>query len=185
MTKCEVEKKIISNKSKTYLLPLLNKGVAIEFEYLLIDTYIKFNKYVGDIQYPIGLLYEWEESDAFINYDDYLREHELLFNFFDVYNNRKLYIYNFPEKYIKDYILFKEGKYSKFSPDAKAAIISYSAEAYKYPPLIEDITGVLWKHRTRRERLERELGVTLPKDSELASKIVFENETFRFEIPQT
>jgi hypothetical protein len=154
MTKCESDIKVVSNKSRTYLLPLLSKQVDIEFDYLLINTFIKFNRSM-DITYPIALLYELEDTEAFAEF-------------------------NFPEQYINEYKLFKEGKYSKFTSQAKSLIISYSAEAYKFPPLIEDITGVLYKHRIRRERMEKSLGMKLPQDSELASRIIYENETFNF-----
>jgi hypothetical protein len=182
MTKTLVNKKVISNKSRTYCLPLLSKDMDIEFDYLLINTYLKFNKDIGDISYPIGLFYNLEDTNSFNEYNDYLTHNNLYYTSFLIDNNKKLYIFNFPEKFINEYKLFKEGRYSKFSSEAKSLIISYSAEKYKYPPLIEDITGVLWKHKTRRERLEKDLGVNLPEDSELASKIVYERETFNFDI---
>jgi hypothetical protein len=182
MTTSEVDKKVVTNKSKTYILPLLSKDVDIEFEYLLENTYLKFNINIGDIEYPIGLLYELEDSSAFSEYNDYLTKNDLYFTSYIINMTHKLYIFRFPEKYISEYKLFKEGKYSKFSNEAKSLIISYSAEAYKYPPLIEDIIGVLWKHKSRKDKLEKQLGMSLPKDSELASKIEYDKETFYFKI---
>jgi hypothetical protein len=179
MTISEVDKKIISNKSKTYLLPLLSKDISIEFEYLIINTYVKFNKDIGCIENPIGILYEYEHTESFVDYMDYLDSHPLFFRSFPL-GKFILYIFYFPKQYMNEYYFFKEGKYSKFSTDAKSLIVSYSTEAYKYPPLIEDLVGVLWKHKSRREKMERALGLSLPKDSELASKIIFDNETFYF-----
>lgn len=179
MTLSDTEKKILSNKSKTYLLPLISKDISIEFDYLLINTYIKFNKDIGCVDYPFALLYEIEDTSAFWEYDSYLQTVPLFFSRYEI-NNKMLYIFRFPDKYKLEYSLFKEGKYSKFEPEAKALIMSYSAEAYKYPPLIEDIAGVLWKHKTRRAKIEKDLGMTLPESCELASRIEFDNETFYF-----
>jgi len=181
MTKTLVDKKITSNKSRTYCLPLLSKDIDIEFDYLLINTYLKFNKNIGDITYPIGLLYRLEGTDSFNEYNDYLTHNNLYYTSFLIGKDKKLYVFTFPERFVDEYKLFKNGLYSKFSPEAKSLIISYSAETYKFPPLIEDITGVLWKHKTRREKLEKALGMSLPKDSELASKIIYEKETFNFD----
>lgn len=180
MTDIIENKTITKNKSATYLIPLLSKDVDIEFDYLLTNSFVKFNREIGYIEYPIGLLYEYEESNAFNEYNNYLTHCELYHKAYLINMTHKLYIFRFPEKYITEYKLFKEGKYSRFSSEAKALIISYSAEAYKYPPLIEEITGVLWKHASRREKLEKALGMILPKDSELTSKIVYDEETFNF-----
>lgn len=180
MNAIEEKKTIVKNKSATYLLPLLSRDISIELEYLIINTYVKFNKDIGRIEYPIGILYEIENTESFGEYNDYLVNHPLFFKNFNINNMSLFYIFNFPKQYINEYKLFKEGKYSKFSTEAKSLIVSYSTEAYKYPPLIEDIVGVLWKHKSRRDKMERLLGMSLPKDSELASKIVYDNETFKF-----
>jgi hypothetical protein len=182
MVKCEVESKRVarSNKSRTYLIPLLSKEIDIEFEYLISNSYLKFNRDIGQIEYPIAILYELENTQAWDEYSTYLIHHPLFYRSFIINMTHKLYIFNFPEEYRMEYRLFKEGKYSKFSNEAKSLIISYSAEAYKYPPLIEDITGVLYKHITRRAKLEKLLDMVLPKDIELASRVEFDKETFLF-----
>jgi hypothetical protein len=177
----EVGKKVEkSSKSKTYLLPLITKHVDIEFAYLLVNCFIKFNKHVDGIDRPFGILFELEDTDAFEDYNKYLITNRLFVKSFIINEDRKLYIFRFPIEYANEYDLFKEGKYSKFDTEAKKLIIAYSAEAYRYPPLIEDLAGVLWKHKSRKEKMERELGVAIPDDSELASCIVYDNETFTF-----
>jgi hypothetical protein len=181
MTLSDTQKKIISNKSRTYLMPLLSKDIDIsEYQYLLINTYIKFSKDIGCIDHPFGLLYEIEDTEAWSEYNDYLTRHERYHTSYLVNCDKKLYVFRFPEKYKNEYLMFKEGKYSKFNSDAKALIISYSSEAYKYPPLIEDLVGVLYQHKSRRIKIEKELGITLPEGSELASRICYDNETFIF-----
>ena len=182
MITSEVDDKVMTkNRSATYLLPLLSKDISIEFTYLITNVYLKFNKNVYDIEYPIGLLYGLEDSRAFEEFNDYLTHHPLFHKSFIINMTHKLYIINFPKQFITEYKLFKEGKYSKFSKEAKSLIISYSAEVYKYPPLIEDITGVLWKHKSRKEKMEKILGMVIPSDSELASRISYEQETFYFD----
>jgi hypothetical protein len=179
MTLNDTQKRVISNKSKTYLLPLISKDVSIEFDYLLINTYIKFNRNI-DIDYPFGLLYEIENTDAWNEYNDYLTLNPLYHTSHLAGCDKKLFIFRFPEKYFREYTLFKEGKYSQFDTEAKSLIISYSALAYKYPPLIEDLTGVLFRHKSRRIKIEKELGMSIPESCELASRISYDNETFYF-----
>ena len=59
------------NKSSTYLLPLLNKTIGIEFDYLLINTFIKYHKSIGEYENTIGLLFEIEDTEAFKEYMSY------------------------------------------------------------------------------------------------------------------
>jgi len=165
-----------TNRSKTYLVPLLNTEVELSDFDLMLNSFIKFNPPV-DIAYPLGVLYETVENDNFRFYRNVLRINPLFHSEYD-FGKQLLFIFNFPSAYQKDYIAFKEGKYSKMSDSAKRTILTFSAEIYKYPPLIEDITGILWKHAVRRQKLEKELNIKLPDNSELASKINIEDETF-------
>ena len=141
--------------------------------YLHCDKYPEFNngKY-------LFVVYRFFNHSFYKEFEKELSTQSNLVKTVDFCEDKVLFIFEIPKEYLETVELFKEGKYSKFSQDAKSLIIAYSAQAYKYPPLLEDLTGVLWKHKTRREKLEKELGVTLPKDSELASKINYENETF-------
>ena len=171
------------NKSKTYLLPLLTNAIEVNFTHLIINCFIKFNKNIGKIEYPFAILYDTTGFDGFSEFDEYdlyLMGHPLFFKSYIVNDDFKLYVFNFPEEFQRDYNMFKEGKYSKFGNEAKALIVSYSAVEYKYPPLIQDISGVLWKHASRKKKIEMDLGVTLPPETELASIIVYEDETFKF-----
>jgi hypothetical protein len=176
----EVDKDQKSSRSKTYLLPLLTKDINIQFNYLLCNCFIKFNRDIGEISHPFGVLYELEDSEDFSEYNMYLINHNLFHRSFIINEESKLFIFHFPKQFIKDYELFKEGKYSKLSTEAKSIIVSYSAEVYKYPPLIQDITGVLWRHKSRRQKMEADLGISIPETSELASRITSETETFNF-----
>lgn len=168
------------NKSNTYLIPLLATQMRMDFIYLIANTYIKFNPPLEDIDYPIGILYDLDASEEFSIYREYLQQQNMYYNHYYV-NDQVLFVFHMPEQFRSDYILFKEGKYSKMSYDAKKAILEYASKTYKYAPLIEDITGVLWKHKNRREKLEKQLNVSIPQDVELASIIVYEDETFNFD----
>jgi hypothetical protein len=170
---------ITRNKSTTYLLPLLFSDMDMEFSYLIVNTYIKFTPPIEEVERPIGVLFEDENSDAFNEFLMGLESHELFVRAI-IKDNTLLYIFRFPSEFCMDYDLFKESKYSQMSYEAKKKILKYSSEVYKYPPLVEDITGVLWKHKARRAKMERELGIIIPDDIELASKIIYENETFTF-----
>jgi hypothetical protein len=181
MTISEVDGGITKcSKGETYLLPLITKHVDIEFSYLLLNCFIKFNKHVDGIERPFGILFELEDTEAFKEYNEYLMTNRLFIKSFIINLSKKLYIFRFPSEYSNEYDLFKEGRYSKFDAEAKKLIISYSAEAYKYPPLIEDLAGVLWKHKSRKAKIERQLGMAISDDSELASRLTYCDETFYF-----
>jgi hypothetical protein len=180
MTEVKNKKDISSNKSRTYLIPILASKIDMEFEYLMIDTYIKFNPQL-ELDYPIGILFENESSDAFNEYKIYLEQCYLFWRSYTL-EDKCLYVFQFPEEYIMDYLNFKEGKYSELSADVKKVILKYTSEVYKYPPLVEDVVGVLWKHKTRRSKLEKELGMSLPVGAELASRINYDEETFNFSL---
>lgn len=90
-----------------------------------------------------------------------------------------------PEKHTEDVILFMTGKYSKFSLDAKELIRSFCALIYRQPhpetgrsttdARLMAIEESEEQRTLLRNKLEDELGCSLPLDAELMSKPRDEN----------
>lgn len=79
-----------------------------------------------------------------------------------------------------EYLNFIEGKYSKFSEEAKKKLLSQIDNGKKR---IEDsnLYAVLYKTEARRLKLEKKLDVKLDKDAELASIINVREEVYDWE----
>ena len=85
----------------------------------------------------------------------------------------KMYIFNPPTKYLKDYKEILKGKYSQISPEYKTKILDYNNF---------DITSamghILFQSKERKEKLEKDLGVELDDSAELFSILDMKLETF-------
>lgn len=176
MTTEEIDRTIKVNKSKSYLLPLLNEYIKIEYLHLLENTYININNYVE----CIGLLYRKNEESRFDDYCELIKENSL----FKIYSETKdyhLFVFEFPDQFLTEYKYFKLGRYSKFSSDAKKKIIQFFSNNYQYPELVQEMVHILYKNKARKEKLEQELGIHLSNDAELTSVIDEEEETFKIE----
>lgn len=166
------------NKSKSYLIPLLNTEVKIKYLEHLDNTYININFWVE----CIVLLYNYEISEEIggLEYLKELEKHKLFISASRL-ENHFLLVFRFPEQYLEDYYYFKNGQYSFIRQQSKKVIINFISENYKYPETIQDLVHILYKNKERKQKLEESLGIILPDDSELSSKIDEEEETFKYE----
>lgn len=69
--KYEVEK--VPNKSKTYILPIVDSKLRLEFNYLIKSTYLSYD---GDDEY-FCILYEWKSDPAFIKFEGRIMNHPM------------------------------------------------------------------------------------------------------------
>jgi hypothetical protein len=178
-------KKLVGNSTRTttYLLPLLSKTIGVDYRSHIRNCYIFFNDDIG-VNYPVGVVYDvtdFASFEEFNMYDEMIKSSAWYRENYSFNEDMKLYVFECPDQWKSDYDLFVEGQYSKMSKDAKKTILSYTTLEYKYQPLIDDMAGILYKRRDRKEKLEKILAMTIPDDLELASKIDPEQETFKFE----
>ncbi len=100
--------------------------------------------------------------------------------------NKVLYIFKFPEIYIKEYNLFKEGKYSEFGKDTKELILRFWTEAHKgntsAVQFLIKVKQILYKEEKLKQIIESQLGVTLDNNQELGEISDSEKETFKIEV---
>jgi hypothetical protein len=161
------------NKSKSYLVPLLDTEVNVEYPNLLINSYIS--------DYTISLLYEYSSHTSLTSngrigfpiYEDYLVNHLNFLDKLDVNLNQLscvLYTFLFPSKFYQEYDKFCEGRFSEFSEESKNIILKFLIKHYpKQGNVVMNIRQVLYKDETLRKRLSEEFNTPIPIDLELSS----------------
>lgn len=172
----EIDKTIKVNKSKSYLLPLLNEYVRIEYLHLLENTYINI---AGHIE-CIAIMYKKSDENGFEEYCHSMADNSLFQNYIHT-KEYHIFIFEFPNQFITEYKYFKLGRYSKFSQDAKKKIIKFFSSNYQYPELVQEMVHILYKNKARKEKLEQQLGIHLSNDAELTSVIDEDEETFKID----
>lgn len=174
------------NRSKTYLLPMLSEIVNFDLRFTkhLLNTYMYIDQ--GEYENCLCILHEFNFRDPeFTSYEHRLTKNELFFKCIDV-GNKVLYIFKFPEIYIKEYNLFKEGKYSEFGKDTKELILRFWTEAHKgntsAVQFLIKVKQILYKEEKLKQIIESQLGVTLDNNQELGEISDSEKETFKIEV---
>ena len=172
------------NKSKSYLLPLLDQYVSIDYIPYLLNTYI----YIEGIEEGpvLGLLYSFsptishtlEGDKGFIFYEESLIKSKFFLEKREV-EDAVLYILKIPEELHYEYSCFIEGMYSYFREEQKRYIIKFLNKHYKEEKnSINRIIGVLNKAPFLRKQWEKYLAINISEDLELSSKIERDKETF-------
>lgn len=138
--------------------------------------------YIEGYDNCIGILHEFYFKDPeFTLYEHRLINNELFVESIDL-NNKVLYIFRFPDVYLNEYNLFKEGKYSKFGEDVKKLILKFWADFHKgnsgAVEFLLKVKGILYKEDKLKQIIEKELGVQLDKEQELGDISNINNETF-------
>ena len=116
-------------KSYTYVLPMLSPYINIRRDQLV-------NAFIGDKDFPeydnhIFLLYKFNGSKAFLQYEDYLEHSKLFVKTYDPDKNHVMYIFNVPSFYRNDYNLFRKGKYSEMAYDGYKPVSFLQAKGAK------------------------------------------------------
>ena len=150
-------------KSYTYVLPMLSPYINIKRDQLV-------NAFIGDKDFPeydnhIFLLYKFNGSKAFLQYEDYLEHSKLFVKTYDPDKNHVMYIFNVPSFYRNDYNLFRKGKYSEMAYDYKVIIFEF----HKIYDSEHKVAKVLFKHQDLKEEIEDRIGAEIPKGNELSS----------------
>lgn len=155
----------MTNKSKSYILPLFNNYVDIKYIGLVYNTYLFME---GEENNYLIIQYNNENLDDFQQYIDKLSEYDLVSKI----DRSDEYIYVFlevPEELQNDYDSFVSGRFSNIS--RKNDIINFLTKNYGavHFKIINRIKQVLYKDRALKEEIEYDLDITLPESSELSS----------------
>jgi hypothetical protein len=163
------------NKSRTYIVPLLNEYIEIH-KSLLIDTYLyDINKSELNLNRINGIyiLFKWSDNNVHKLYEQKLLNSELLKIHYDIDVDSYMVYLEFPKEIQSEVDKILEGKYSELTIESKQVILKYWNLG-----IVSDLYGVLLKTEKRRKKLEEELNVKIKSDAELASIIDVSQEIF-------
>ena len=170
--KRDYEGRLMRNKSFTYILPMMSLHVDIVKENLL-NTFIRTEDY-PKFKNHIFLLYRFSGAKAFLEYEDYLENHELFEFSYDPDRFNAIYCFKIPDSHIDVYNKFIKGRYSEFPQEYKAHIFKYHG--------IKDsshrVAQVLFKHPDLKEEWEDKLGVVISDEAEVSSPPDIKIETY-------
>lgn len=177
--------KIKYNASKTYLLPLLSELIDIDEKFI---NYLE-NTYMFDENNEFFecffLLFELGfKNPEFTSYEHRLINNELFVKLIDIEDSDKtIYVFKFPEEYLKEYYSLQKSEYSKFGDDAKKLILRFwtvmYGKVYGGINVILTIKQKLYKDKILKEKLEKRTGVKIDDNAELGEHVSKHDETLR------
>ena len=121
LSECPID--IYVQKSMKFLYPLLK--IAFDSKILAVQTFLAWDGEVAINSCKLICVYDVKEEVEFTKFErTVLRGHELFAAFFDVENNRHVYIFDL-KQYKTDVFLFLKGKYSQLSEETKLTILDF------------------------------------------------------------
>lgn len=167
------------NKSSMFLFPFLNYSRA--YYRWKTDFMNCFNSIEGNPNE--SALYLWYRYDASLEMEEFeakIKKHPQYLETIDVDQYHVLYKFSIPARYIKDYNLIIKGKYSRISDIAKERIMDFHS-ASKTSPLYK----ILTRDPSRRQKMEKELAISIPENSELHDPFYEKDECYfdKYKIP--
>lgn len=149
----------VRTKTTTFLLPLLNKNKkSLRFDSYFINAFLSKDK-----QY-LNLFYRFTGTSIYKRFEQYMITDSLCVDHIEYDPYHVIYVFKIPKEFKKDVEYFTEGKYSKFSKTLRQRITKF------YGTDSNNLIKIIKKDNELKEKLEKDLGVSLPKDAELASK---------------
>jgi len=147
--------------TSVFLVPALTIGKEKLERNGFIDGFLDDISHEIHYENSIYILFKPHDLEVFQHFLASERERITILDDYD-YEEYVVVVYNIPTKYLSDYQLFLEGKYSKLSEDFKNLFTKTSEEGR---PTLQ------WEVFERTERLksywEKELDITLEEDQEL------------------
>ena len=159
------------NKSKSYILPLLNDFIQIKNISNIVNSYLfmegKDDKYI---------IIKYIRNNEALEYIESIKSHNLINNIIES-DNFIYIVFNVPDEIINDYDKFLEGRYSEF--ENKKGILMFLENNYpsRFFNTIQRIKQVLYKEKALKYEIEYNLDIVLPDNAELSSKPDLINET--------
>ena len=157
-------------KSSLFLLPMLG-GTRRLFMYnkLFVNAFIAAEQHED----CIALLYRFSGDTIFLKFEQALKKFNSFRDTFDPSPYFVMFIFDVPDTYRKEYDLYMDGKYSKFSPEFKSRIMEFHGFN-----IHGEMAQILFQDEKRRLRLQEELDAEIEPGSELLSIIDVKEETF-------
>lgn len=169
------------NRSKTYIFPFITKNLE---NYDLIKDCLQ-NTFLFDDNNThnnsIYCLFKFQNTIQLELFDKLNISNNNLIDVWDININECIYIFNIPNKYINDYNLILNSKYSEISIDAKKIILNFWSKIYGNNG-VNAVRQVLYKDPLLKQELEKKLNVKIHEDSELGQYFDLEKEIINIEI---
>jgi len=157
-------------KSSNFLLPMIGGNRKLLFwDRLFVNCYIENNN-------TMLLVYRISLDPMFIQFQETLEKFKSFKELRFVHPEYIVFVFNIPNRYVKDFNCFINGQYSKFSNDYKLKILDFH-----FLTMEGQTAQILFKSPIRKKQLENALGCVLEDESELLSIIDPEKETFNIE----
>lgn len=163
------------NKSRTYLVPLLDTIIPIN-KSLLINTYLyDFNYPEYNLTNITGLFVHlsWSESDVHKQYEQDILNSKNLKLHYEVDTNSYMVFLEFNKHQLEDVNNIINGHYSKINNENKKLMLKYWLVG-----MGSDLYGILYKTKARKAKIEEEYDILLGDDAELSSIFNLNDEVF-------
>tara|TARA_R110002012_G_scaffold92174_2_gene223972 strand:- start:4573 stop:5331 length:759 start_codon:yes stop_codon:yes gene_type:complete len=161
-------------KASVFIAPMLPGNKNLYFwNKLFVNCFIQ----TSEDKNCIALLYRWSSNPLYIKFEKALSKFKNFRRRYDPSPNYVMFVFDVPQRHIRNYKKFVAGKYSEFSKAYKIDILEF------HDADIEDEIGqIIFRSDRRRKAMEKRLGTHLPENSELLSIINIEDETYNPEI---
>jgi hypothetical protein len=166
---------IPSTKSTVFLLPMLfREAREMKFRTAFLSAFVDYEE--SGIPYGIHLLFRFDPSIEFRNFEEELSKHPNFIKSIDVDKYHVLYCFSIPSEYEEDYYKILNSQYSKTSEKFKKHILAFNGfntEGETY--------GILYKTDKIRQKREEEFSLpsgSLRGDFELYDTFETSKETY-------
>lgn len=174
-----------SNKSRTYLLPLIAPLIGIEkkFYHLIENTYMfDSNK---EYKNCFFIVQDFSfKNPEFTAYEYRITKNDYFVRSIDI-KDKVIYIYKFPKEYHHEYYELVKSNYSTFFSDAKKQILKFwtimKGETTSGASFVLKVKQILYKEKSLKNELEKQLHVSLSNEAELGSYVDLDNETINLD----
>jgi len=158
----------VPTKTSIFLLPVLGKSrVSLKYNSYFVNAYL-------DPSYEyLNLLYRFTGTESYKEFEQIIMTDNLCVSHMEHDPYHVVYKMKIPDKFKNDIELFSEGKYSKFSKVLTERIQKF------YGKDSDPLMDVIKKSVHLKNKMEELLGLTLPDNSELASKPDMEIEIYK------
>lgn len=180
-----INKSILTNRSKTYLLPLISDYIEIKnktINNVILNTYIEFDN--NEHKNCIFLLCDYlNNNEEYEEFEKSIFMSDLFIKHFE-FGNKVGYLIKFPEYYMREYFLYKKGLYSEYGDDCKLKIIRYwnkiLGRSTVNVPIVKKIKQILYKDPELNAKMRNELKIEIALDQELGEAYNERREKFNF-----
>jgi hypothetical protein len=161
----------LPTKTSTFLLPLLNKNKRT----LKFDSYF-VNAFLDNKSEHLCLLYRFTGTQLYKDFEENMITDKLCVKHIEYDPYHVIFLFRIPEEFKQDVINFQEGKYSKFSKTLRQRIWKFYGQQEGAAVL-----QIVKQSPELKKKLEKSLGVKLPKGAELASIPELKKEIYNIE----